>query len=587
MSNGRFPESFVDRVLSSTDVAAIIGRYTSLKRRGKRLVGLCPFHKEKTPSFTVDPEQGLYYCFGCGVGGNIFTFLKEKEGLSFYQAVEMLAREAGLEIPRLEGNAKDTEGLAEAAEFGTTFFQKALDADIGKDARAYLANRGISQDIWEKFRIGWAPADQMHLPKSVKKANRNPEPFIKIGLLGRSKGGDKLFAPIADALVFPIPRPGGKIAGFAHRRIREDESYTGPKYINSADNELYNKSYVLYGLPQARSSIRSEGKTILVEGYFDVLALAQSGIENVVASCGTALTSYQATLLARYAKKTIVLFDGDEAGMRATLRSLELLLAGGHEVFVVRLPEDEDPDSFINKEGAEKLLKLVDSAPVWFDWLYDEALGKTDSSVAGAITVIDEMARPLGAVADEMSRNMYIRDLAKRLGTSEEELRDRLRKAYRRERKEELPKRETKEDLPDQAKLELALIATVLRCGETYCDENPLTLYPGLWEKVIAGAKAVELLNEIADDRAKSCLSELLLEPDPANFKTHQNALLKKIKRAAISERIERLRANLRNIEKDDKDSEKQILSEMSELSQELSRLSRYELKITNKAGTK
>lgn len=509
----RFSQGLLDRIIGSTDVAGVIGRYTSLKRRGNKLVGLCPFHKEKTPSFTVDSEKGLYYCFGCHAGGSVFNFIMEKEGLTFYQAVEFLAREAGIEIPKIESSGGKTEGLYEAAEFSAMFFRKAFKADIGRASREYVLRRGISYETAEKFQIGWAPADQNHLVTSIEKAKLDFEPFVVIGVVGKSNSG-RYFAKISDALVFPISTSSGRVVGFAHRRIQNDPNYTGPKYINSADNDIYNKSAILYGLPQARSSIRSEGKSLLVEGYFDVIALAEKGITNTAASCGTALTSEQANLLARFAPRTVVLYDGDNAGLRATHRSLEILLSAGLDVFVARLPEDEDPDSFVLKNGPDKLTDIISKAPEWFDWLYRSARAKTGGGISAVSDIIDELAIPLGSVSDEMKRNLYVRELSVRLGVSEESLRDHLRKAYRKQRHNysSEPDNEKIEDLPDNAKIELSLIASIVSANKpVQIDENPLTLYKGLWEKAVAGASGTEILSEISDQRARGYLSEAFL----------------------------------------------------------------------------
>ncbi|HHS49550.1 MAG TPA: DNA primase, partial [candidate division Zixibacteria bacterium] len=333
MAKGRFPSNFIDRVASATDIVAIIGRYTTLKPQGRRLVGLCPFHNEKTPSFSVDAEQGLYYCFGCHAGGTVFTFLMEKEGMTFADAVESLARDAGIELPATSGNYERAEGLEEAAEFTADFFARALNSKVGEQAREYLRGRGISEKTWKTFGIGWAPADQAILPNTIGKDRRDFKPFVKIGILGESRYGNKYFSTISDALVFPIHKASGRPVGFAHRRIRDDRA-DGPKYVNSADNDIYHKSSILYGLPQARAEIRRQKQSILVEGYFDVIALHEYGIMGAVACCGTALTSVQASILARYAPRAVILFDGDDAGLKATLRSIEILLSAGLEVHI-------------------------------------------------------------------------------------------------------------------------------------------------------------------------------------------------------------------------------------------------------------
>ena len=572
MSGGRFPRTFIDRVLATIDVEAVIGRYTRLKRKGNRLFGLCPFHQEKTPSFSVDPEQGLYYCFGCHAGGSIFDFVMEMENVNFPESVEFLAREAGLEIPEgVTGSSGTSEPLYDAADYAARFFRKALKSDEGKEAREYLKGRGISRETWKKYLLGWAPADQMHLPGSASKSGRSPEPFEKIALFGKANSG-KYFSRIDDALVFPISRPGGRIAGFAHRRIREDENRSGPKYINSADNDIYHKSNLLYGLTQARSGMKSAGHSLLVEGYFDVLALAERGFDNAVATCGTALTEAQARLLVRYCREVVLLFDGDEAGHRATLRSLEILLAAGADIRVVRLPEDEDPDSFVDSQGQEKLEKIITSAPGWFDWLYRlTADSSRRKGVSRAVELADAMADPLAAIPDRLTRDMYVRELATRLGSSEEALREHLRRSHSGAGSREKPGDESEDRLPDNARLELALVAAAIKSECPKLTDNPLTLYPGLWDMVESGVSPNELLASISDSRAKSCISELLLKPEPGNETEHMFCLLNKIRRKKYNLRLSELSDRLRDAESGGREDEaEEIMTEMAQLVEKL-----------------
>jgi len=578
----RFSQGFLDRIIAATDVGSVIGRFTALKRRGNKLVGLCPFHKEKTPSFTVDPDRGLYYCFGCHAGGSIFNFLMEKEGLTFYQSVELLARESGIELPKLKSGGKSKDDTYEAADYGARFFQKALKADIGGEARDYLKSRGISGKTWEVFGLGWAPADRNHLVTSVEKARKETESFLEIGLLAKSDRG-KLYAKINDALVFPISTSSGRIVGFAHRRIREDPNYTGPKYINSADNDIYHKSSILYGLAQARAAIRREKKTVLVEGYFDVIALADKGIDNAVATCGTALTSEQANLLARFAPTVIVIFDGDEAGLRATLRSLEILLEAGLNVSIVRLPEGEDPDSFVLAEGSSALTDIIEIAPDWFDWLYDFGWGESEGSgVTAAVSVVDRIAIPLGSISDSMKRNLYVRELSKRLSIDEKSVLDHLRRSYQKQRSRfsessDIP---THEELPARAKLELSLVAAVLHSNSGDNGENPLTLYPGLWEKAVGGYTPAEILSEIADERARGYLSATICEGKSENIKFHCEMLRYKLSRMNIQEKIESIQNRLREIGNgENKEEEATLLGELNSLVRKLNDLGKTTIK--------
>ncbi|HDR90876.1 MAG TPA: toprim domain-containing protein, partial [candidate division Zixibacteria bacterium] len=370
-----------------------------------------------------------------------------------------------------------------------------------------------------------------------------------------------------EALVFPISTSSGKIVAFAFRKIENDPNYTGPKYINSSDNKIYHKSSILYGLPQARSSIRNAGKSILVEGYFDVIALAEKGITNAVACCGTALTSEQANLLARFAPKTIMLYDGDSAGLRATLRSMEIMLSAGLDVFIVRLPEGEDPDSYVMTHGGEALAEIIENAPEWFDWLYRHIREKSDGSgISTATEIVDEMAIPLASISDEMKRNLYIRELAKRLGTAEESLRDHLRKAYRKQRRHSSYEDEKPqvEKLSDEGKLELSLLALIVALKKPVeLEENPLKLYPGLWEMANGGASASEMLSEITDERARGYLSEAFMAAADSDENAIGVLMFKLLQKE--TDRINDLLSKLEELGNDDEEGTR-LLRERSEV---------------------
>jgi len=565
MSKGRFTPDFIDRLIASVDVASIIGRYTNLVQKGKRLVGLCPFHKEKTPSFTVDPDRGLYYCFGCQAGGSIFDFLMEKEGLTFPQAVEQLAEEAGIELPKSDFAENRTEGLPEATEFGMKFFVKAISSKIGEKARKYLEGRNIDSQTRDKFEIGWAPKDQLHLPKSIKKAGLSSKAFEDIGIVGRIKGKDDLFAKISDSLVIPIHNPRGKPVGFAHRKIDQEGPSTGPKYINSADNDIFHKSKLLYGLHNARVNIRQEDYTILVEGYFDVLSLYQAGFKNVVATCGTSLTLDQASLMARYSKRVTVLFDGDSAGEKATIRSLEILLSAGLSVKVLRLPEGEDPDSFLENFNADKMAELLENAPVWSDWLYDHVVKNAPPDIPKVISVSEAFTMPLLGIDKELVRNEYIRNLADKLGCSEMNLRKYLNDNYKKRGRNNYssPEPEIDDQLSSRAKLELAIVANLTRCSNKIeSDNNPLNIYPGLWKLANEGLTAAEIIAEISDSRAKKFLTQQLLEPKDIDSDKRLMQLITKLQCNNIDIQVKKLQQDLilAESEKDHEETKKIVL---------------------------
>lgn len=575
----RYEQNLLDRIIASTDVSAIIGRYTTLRARGKRLVGLCPFHKEKTPSFTVDPVRGLYYCFGCHAGGSIFQFLIEKEGISFSEAVETLARDAGISIPRMSGSVIASDSLYESADFSMRFFKKSLAGKNGEKAIQYLSSRGISTRIQDAFSLGWAPQNQMELPSLIEKSNLSFEPFLKIGIVAKTKADGRYFSTISDSLVIPITNQSGKVVAFAHRKIVDDPQRTGPKYINSPESDIYHKSMILYGLPQARSAIRSIGVSILVEGYFDVMALVEAGIENVVATCGTALTPSQSTILFKYAPKIVVLYDSDEAGLKATIRSINILLSAGHDVFIARLPKDEDPDSFVRRHGSSKMREIIDNSPNWFNWLYDFISGKSsETGVSQVIALIDAMSLPFASMIDKVAFEIHIRELSKRLGIAEPTLRERLKKSAQNRGTPDIEGDGVKNNsLRDEERLELSLISAISKYRIfPVCDENPLSNFPGLWDCALAGKQPAEIMVDIEDERVRACIAEFVILPDPPDLLAHVEPLFKKIMKKHLSLKIEKLEKELKQTEKTrDMGKAKEISQKILEISGELSRLNK------------
>jgi DNA primase len=492
-----------------------------------------------------------------------------KEGFSLPEAVESLAKEAGIELPAKKGISKTSSGLLDAADYVARYFQKALNSGVGKEALEYLNSREISKNTRETFLLGWAPQDQTHLARSLQKAQMEPEPFVQIGVLAHSKTDGRLFATISDSLIIPIIGAGEKVIAFAHRKIKESEQ-PGPKYVNSADNDIYHKSFILYGLPQARASIRNSEISILVEGYFDVMSLADKGITNVVATCGTALTPQQATLLLRYAPKVAVLFDGDDAGLKATLRSLEIFLGAGLDVYIVRLPDNEDPDSFVRKEGPDSLKRIISNAPGWFDWFFNfNKSAEKSIGVQGALSVADLFAGPISAVPGAPERGLYTAELAKRLGSSENRIAERIAQTFSKSRKESsfVNSAQKPADLPDEQKLELALLAAILNGKRPEISENPLRHFPGLWEKACAGADSAVILSDIGDQRAQYCLSELLIRNECSDPDEHFQKLFRKVLLTSVEKKIEKVDSDLNEaLRKKDKDNVLELTKELNAL---------------------
>jgi DNA primase len=343
----------IEKVRERADIVEVISRYIPLKPAGKNYRALCPFHKEKTPSFTVSPEKGLFHCFGCGVGGNVFTFLMRYEGISFYEAVKSLAERYGIPIEEVEGVQEKLEPYFEINRMANEIFRmKLLHPREGKVARDYLLKRGVAPKSWELYGLGYAPDQWDLLSGFFEQKGKDLLLVEEVGLIIRGTKG--YYDRFRGRIIFPIEDIRGRILGFGGRILGEGE----PKYLNSPDSPIFKKGECLYGLKQARDHIIQKREAVIVEGYFDVISLAQSGLRNVVAPLGTALTEVQLRILKPLVNKVLLLFDGDQAGRKAAMRAVELLVQEGIEGDIIILPENEDPDTFLKSHSVEDLLRL-------------------------------------------------------------------------------------------------------------------------------------------------------------------------------------------------------------------------------------
>jgi len=390
--SGRIPESFIEELLTRTDIVEVIERRVELKRAGSEYQARCPFHEEKTPSFTVSPGKQFYHCFGCGAHGSAIGFLMQYEGLEFVDTIEELAKNAGLEVPRTAsmGDTKPRNDLYDLLEKTAVFFQSQLRDH--ETAISYLKARGLSGEICRDFGVGFAPASwdalQQHLGGGEKELNL----MKRAGLLSQGKG--KPYDKFRDRIMFPIHDRRGRVIAFGGRAMGED----GPKYLNSPETELFHKGRELYGLYLARQRVGRLDSIIVVEGYTDVVALAQFGFRNTVATLGTATTSNHAELLFRAAETVIYCFDGDKAGLKAAWRALEATLPRLREGLQARflfLPDGEDPDSLVRKVGQEAFENLLAQAQPLSDFLFDHFTGQVDMESLDGRAKLVQMALPL------------------------------------------------------------------------------------------------------------------------------------------------------------------------------------------------
>ena len=398
---------------------------SALRKSGANYLGLCPFHGEKTPSFNVNPARAIFHCFGCGIGGNVFSFIMKMEGLSFPEAVKFLAKRVGVTIeehpptPQEKRRLDEREDLYRITELAVRFYRRILKEEpSGETGRRYLERRGVDEATAETYRLGFAPDKWDSLTRYLEKQKACLETAEKLGLL-RKRDNSGYYDLFRNRLLFTIADPYGKPVGFGGRVL--DDSL--PKYINSPESPIYHKSEILFGVNLAKQAMREEGAAIIVEGYFDHLALYQAGVHYALASCGTALTGGHLKLLQRYARKIYTLFDSDSAGKKATFRAMELFLEAGLPASVVELPTGEDPDSFLRKEGNAAFAARVAKARPIFDYFIRDLIGSHDTgSVEGKVKVVEELAPHLRKISNLVERDLYLREIARVLGINERTL---------------------------------------------------------------------------------------------------------------------------------------------------------------------
>ena len=410
---------FKDQVKNQVDIVKTIGEYVRLKRMGAtgRYVGLCPFHQEKTPSFSVNQTRQFYKCFGCGKGGDVFRFLEEIEGVTFYEALTQIAERNGIAIPKRtdhsDAESKLRGALIEIHEIAASLFQSALRGPQGADARAYIERRGISAEMVETFGLGYTEPGGQALVRRLQQERFTPEQLDASALVRRRDDGS-LYDSFRGRLMFPIHNESGKVIAFGGRAMRDEDQ---PKYLNSSETPIYRKSSVLYNLHRARNELRRLDRAVLVEGYMDVIGVYAAGVKEVVASCGTALTAGQVRRIRAHTDHVVVNFDPDTAGERAAESAIQLFLDEGVHVKVLTLDGGLDPDEYAKQNGAEVYRRKLDDAPGYFHWLADRARTKFDMrSSDGRMDAFKFLLASIDKIGDKLERAAIASDLAGYLG---------------------------------------------------------------------------------------------------------------------------------------------------------------------------
>ncbi|KYZ77043.1 DNA primase [Anaerosporomusa subterranea] len=432
-------DDFIDRLRSESDIVAVVSDYVPLAKKGRNYWGCCPFHREKTPSFSVAPDKGFFYCFGCQAGGNVFNFLMKVENLPFMEAVKLLARKLNIPIPEKTKSEDDLRREQEATQLykanqlAKDFFHACLTkAAFGSEARQYLASRQITPEIIDQFQLGFAPPFWDKLIRTLADRNVPVDSLIKAGLaISREQGG--AYDRFRNRIMYPIIDLHGQVVGFGGRVLDQ----TQPKYLNSPETPIFNKRHVLYGLNLAARSIKETNQAIIVEGYMDMIACHAAGITNVVASLGTAFTQEQAKSLLRMTKELVFAYDNDAAGQNATLRALSMARSLGASVRVVMLKGGKDPDECIQRNGTDAFVTLIREAPALIDYQIQTALANENlNTLEGKVRAVDKAVTALALSDNAVEVNSYVARLAQTLALDEAAVRSELRKHVRMSQKD-------------------------------------------------------------------------------------------------------------------------------------------------------
>ena len=423
-------EDKITEIKNQADILDIVSESVLMKKAGRNYVGLCPFHSEKTPSFTVSPDKQIFHCFGCGEGGNVFNFFMKLEGLTFPESVRRLAGRYGIDIPSQfltpvqKQRMSEKEHLLAINRMAAEFYQRyLLKNQAGGAARDYFVKRGITKETCQRFGLGCAPDGWEHLVRFFMMKRISLPLAEKVGLLVARDQKEGFYDRFRNRIIFPIHDAGGRIIGFGGR-VMDD---TLPKYLNSPESPVYNKSNSLYGLDRARQACREADSVYIVEGYFDLIRLHQSNVENVVATLGTALTETHIRILKGYARKAVLVFDSDNAGIRAAHRSIDLFMSAEMDAKVMVLPQGHDPDTFLAEYGYDEFIRYADNASGMMQFLMSAAIEEHGLSIEGKTKILKQMQQPLAAIRDGVARSLYAKELAERINVDEAAVFERIR----------------------------------------------------------------------------------------------------------------------------------------------------------------
>ncbi len=562
---GRIPEEIIDQVLNATDIVSVVQGYFPLKRAGANFKAPCPFHSEKTPSFVVSPVKQIYHCFGCGAGGNAFHFVMNLDKLTFVEVVTEFAQKAGVAIPDVKEHKSNSfqQKYYELCELATEFFVRHLKQD--KSAQEYVKQRGLTSEEIEKFRIGFIPKEWSLLLDAAKKKGYSEKELERAGLIVQGSQGWR--DRFVHRLMFPICDIKGRVVAFGGRTVSDSM----PKYLNSSETEFFKKRSLLYGLNWTKNEISQQKSVLVLEGYMDLIALHQAGFQNCVATLGTALTLDHVRLLTRFAEEIVISYDGDQAGVGASLRGIDLFAQTGAQVRVLMLPQGYDPDDYVKEHGADAFKQLIKEAPFFLDYKLEKLCGQFDAgSPYGQRDIARGMLDLIQRMDDQLLKNAWVKKCADRLRISEKVLFSQLvtKNSYPQEvgQSPEEPKKLPKPDL-------LSIEGEILRfifekplfasqaCSELECSDFEDPTFRHIFEKIkdlsIDGAWSglPSLMSQLQDQELLSFLSALSARPiDLEQIEKQFQRSLLRLRRKRVEKELKVLNDRLAALERSNED---------------------------------
>ena len=555
----RIPQETIDRINDNADIVDIVSKSVDLKKRGRNFFGLCPFHEEKTPSFSVAPDKGIYHCFGCGKGGNAVNFIIENEKLSFVEAIQQLGQHLGIQVEFSGSNESKNlfDNLYKIHEDASSLYHQTLLSDRGKKALKYLMDRGLSLESIKLFSVGFAPESSKFLLNTIKSNGYDREVLEKSGLFGYSKS--EFFDRFRSRIMFPIWNSSSKIVGFGGRVFASEDP---AKYMNSPETPLYKKSDIFYGLHNARNAIRKNGYAILVEGYTDVIQLYQNGIKNCVAVSGTAFSERHVSQMKRFCSKALLAYDGDSAGISATLKTGYNLIKGGIEAQVIEIPNKLDPDEWVSKEGPEAFIKNgIDRASGLVDY-HLKSSQFSEKTPSEKSNIVNQILIEVRDIKDPIISNEIIRKLAQISNVEENEIKRIIPRKSSNAMKRQPPKTEeggTFDTINDKAAIGLikvllqdkaepiAWIKENLEIDNIF-NSRLKDLVKLLIDKTSGSAS--EIISSIADDNDRKIITELMIEEDLSiDFMQMSIECINTLSKDAIKNKIQDYRQKVRKLE--------------------------------------